>query len=230
MSDARKRRTDKLPLMGKSIGVLYSGGLDSAALIGAFLSNGYDVWPVFIQCGLRWEKQEIYWAKKFLRAAANPRLHPLATAQLSLDEAYQKNWSHTGKTPGRASDDKDVFLPARNLLLVTKALLFLSSNKIYRLALATLSGNPFPDASRAYFRTLEKLLGQSFLKPVQILTPFRHLSKPDIIHRQKDWPIHLSLSCINPRGMLHCGRCNKCAERQRAFHLAGVKDRTTYIS
>ena len=29
--------------------------------------------------------------------------------------------------------------------------------------------------------------------------------------------------------MMHCGRCNKCAERRRAFRAAGVEDRTVYV-
>jgi 7-cyano-7-deazaguanine synthase len=41
-------------------------------------------------------------------------------------------------------------------------------------------------------------------------------------------PFHLSFSCLQPHGLRHCGRCNKCAERQLAFRKAGVPDPTTY--
>ena len=33
----------------------------------------------------------------------------------------------------------------------------------------------------------------------------------------RDMPLELTFSCIDPRDGLHCGRCNKCAERQEAF-------------
>jgi len=37
------------------------------------------------------------------------------------------------------------------------------------------------------------------------------------------------LSCVNPIDGEHCGDgCNKCAERQKAFALAGVADPTRY--
>jgi 7-cyano-7-deazaguanine synthase in queuosine biosynthesis len=31
------------------------------------------------------------------------------------------------------------------------------------------------------------------------------------------------------RSLRHCGRCTKCAERQRAFAAAGVPDPTRYV-
>jgi 7-cyano-7-deazaguanine synthase len=38
------------------------------------------------------------------------------------------------------------------------------------------------------------------------------------------------VSCIKPRGAVHCGRCTKCAERVEGFRLAGVPDPTRYAS
>ena len=34
-------------------------------------------------------------------------------------------------------------------------------------------------------------------------------------------PLELTFSCISPLRGLHCGHCNKCAERQAAFRDAG---------
>ena len=39
-------------------------------------------------------------------------------------------------------------------------------------------------------------------------------------------PLELTLSCLAPREGLHCGRCNKCHERQAAFAAAGLADPT----
>jgi 7-cyano-7-deazaguanine synthase len=203
--------------VARKIGVLFSGGLDSAALIGHFLDQGYIVHPIYIHAGLRWEKAELFWVKKYLRAIRRPALKPLAIVSLLLENAYAKNWSHSGKTPGARSSDRAVFLPARNLLLITKALLHLHMQNVSTLALATLDGNPFPDGEKSYFRALGKILTRSFMRPIKILSPFRNLSKQEVIHRNKKWPLHLSFSCINPRGVRPCGRCNKCAERIRAL-------------
>lgn len=216
--------------MKKSIGVLYSGGVDSAALVGHLARKGFEVWPVYVSCGLPWESAEKYWSHRFLRALRSRRVKPLKSIRLLLENAYQKNWSQTGKTPGAGSADEEVYLPARNLLLITKALLWLSSKDVWRIALATLKGNPFPDARPSYFRSFQKLLSQSFLHPIKIEAPFRSSTKNMILCANKNLPLHLSFSCINPKGLLHCGVCNKCAERRRAFKLAGLIDKTIYKS
>jgi 7-cyano-7-deazaguanine synthase len=44
----------------------------------------------------------------------------------------------------------------------------------------------------------------------------------------RDMPLELTFSCLAPVAGLHCGRCNKCAERQAAFRDAGIDDRTEY--
>jgi 7-cyano-7-deazaguanine synthase len=212
----------------KKVGVLYSGGLDSSVLIEDLLSQGYEVWPVYVHCGLPWEQTEIYWAKRFLKALRHPRLQPLNFARLLLENAYAKNWSKTGKTPGAKSPDAAVFLPARNILLIIKTILVLTTKQVHQLALATLKGNPFADARPHYFRSLERILSASFKQPVQILTPFRRQTKIALIKKHKKSPLQLTFSCINSKGIYHCGKCNKCAERRRAFKVAGIEDRTTY--
>lgn len=224
---ARKKLAD-IPQSRKQIGVLFSGGLDSAALIGHFLELDYDVWPVYVRSDLPWESVEIEWAQRFLRAAASDLLQPLGFATLHLEQAYDGNWSRTGLTPGADSRDAAVFLPARNLLLLTKAMLILSPQGVHDVALATLNGNPFADARPSYFKLLEKVLSVGFRHRVQILAPFRRKTKVEIIRAYHGFPLHLSTSCISPSDDAHCGKCNKCAERRRAFKKAEVRDRTVY--
>lgn len=205
-----------------------SGGLDSAALLARYVGQGYEVWPVYVSCGLRWERSELKWAKKFLSQIRQQRLHKLTVIKLNLENAYDRNWSRKGEIPGQGSADAAVFLPARNLLLVTKSLLFLYSVGVRALALATLKGNPFKDARRGYFKSLGQLLSASFDQPVSIHTPFSRMTKSEIIRRYRRFPIHYSLSCLAPRHGRHCGRCNKCEERRKAFRAAEIPDKTSY--
>jgi 7-cyano-7-deazaguanine synthase len=46
--------------------------------------------------------------------------------------------------------------------------------------------------------------------------------------RGKELPLHLTFSCINPTQGVHCGTCNKCAERRKGFRDAGLADDTAY--
>ncbi len=212
------------------IGVLFSGGLDSAALIGHLLEQGQEVWPVYVKSGLRWEPAELNAARKFLRSVSHRNLKPLRIATLFLETAYRNNWSQTGRTPGSDSNDRAVFLPARNLLLLTKSLLSLFQENVSTLAIATLGGNPFPDGKPSYFKLVQKVLTDGFMRRVRIEAPFRGKTKASIIRAARNYPLYLSTSCISPRKGLHCGRCNKCAERMKAFSDAGVKDKTRYAA
>jgi 7-cyano-7-deazaguanine synthase len=209
------------------IGVLFSGGPDSAALLFHYLDLGFTVYPVFVRAGLRWEKQELTRIRRILSMARSTRIRPLETAQLVLESAYSKNWSHTGAMPGPKSADSAVYLPARNLLLITKSLLRLVPLGVTNIAIATLKTNPFPDATPDYFSELSRVLSKSFGLQIRIHTPFAHLNKREVIQSYGKFPIHLSFSCLG-RKKNHCGRCNKCVERKRAFKLAGVEDTTIY--
>jgi 7-cyano-7-deazaguanine synthase len=99
---------------------------------------------------------------------------------------------------------------------------------IGRLALATLAGNPFPDASDDFFHRFETTLTQATGNRVSIQHPFAALRKADVVLLGEKLPLQLTFSCIAPAGGLHCGRCNKCAERQAGFAEAGVRDPTEY--
>ena len=208
--------------------VLASGGLDSAALIGD-LSRGRTVYPVYIRQGLAWEKAELYWLRRFLKAVRGPRVKPLQVFALPMGDVYGRHWSMgRRRVPGAHSPDQAVYLPGRNPLLTVKAAVFCALHKIPALAVGSLNHNPFPDAAPAFFKVWSQALSRALGRKIQVLTPFRPLSKVQVIRRARQWPLELSFSCLAPRGLRHCGRCNKCAERQKAFRQAGVKDKTRY--
>jgi 7-cyano-7-deazaguanine synthase len=66
-------------------------------------------------------------------------------------------------------------------------------------------------------------------RQLAILAPFLELPKDEVVRIGQALPLGLSLSCVNPVDGQHCGNgCNKCAERQKAFALAGIADPTSY--
>ena len=201
----------------RKIGVLYSGGLDSAALLKHFLKKNAEIYPIYIRCGLKWEHRELQTARKFLKKAKDSRLKPLKILKISLEDAYNRNWSQTGKIPPRFSNDREVFLPGRNLLLITKAFLYLTSKNITSLSIGVLKGNPFPDGKRPFFNNLERLLSQSFKQKLSIITPFHTLTKKEVIKRFDEMPLRSTFSCIAPKKGKPCGNCNKCGERLKVF-------------
>ena len=227
-----------------SICVLVSGGLDSDVLLAEAAARYRQVWPVYIRQGLAWEKAELYWLRRFLKKlqAQGSRQHlrayslqpratikPLCVFSVPMADLYGAHWS-TGRKPipGARTRDQAVYLPGRNIVLSVKAAVFAAMKKIPRLALASLDHNPFPDASSDFFKAWGKALRRGLGTPLQVIAPYRKLSKREVLRRGKHLALHLSFSCLAPQGKFHCGTCHKCAERRRAFREAGVADRTHY--
>ncbi|MBI4356023.1 MAG: 7-cyano-7-deazaguanine synthase [Candidatus Omnitrophica bacterium] len=210
--------------------VLVSGGLDSAVLVAELSRRARRVWPLYVQTGLPWEAQERRQLQRYLRAVRRRSIAPLTVVSCAAAKLYRRQlWAVTGRrVPGARSDDRAVYLPGRNLLLLTLGGIWCAERRMPHLAIGWLAGNPFADATGPFVRQMQAMLRRSLGWPVTIVTPYRHLTKPDVILRGASWPLTLTLSCLRPRQGSHCGCCNKCAERRRAFRVAGVPDPTVY--
>ncbi|HKV56133.1 MAG TPA: 7-cyano-7-deazaguanine synthase [Candidatus Binataceae bacterium] len=212
----------------EKIAVLASGGLDSGALL-ADLSQSAQVYPIYVRCGLAWELHERQALQIFLTALDSPNLAPITDLAASTSNIYGEHWSMTGKSvPGADEPDNSVFLPGRNILLIGLAAVWCSTHEIPNLAIGSLGGNPFPDATPGFFTDFAKALSSGLGHRINVSAPFRSVHKDEIIRRFKHLPLELTLTCMAPRGRQHCGECNKCRERQVGFARASVPDPTVY--
>jgi 7-cyano-7-deazaguanine synthase len=214
----------------EKISVLASGGLDSAVLL-AELASAAQVYPIYVKCGLKWEAEELRALNSFLDALNNPHLMPLTMLEVSTAALYGDHWSISGEqVPDADAPDSEVLIPGRNILLLATAAVWCSTHDVSRIAIGSLDGNPFPDATQEFFASLSSALSLGLGRQIQIEAPFRGLHKEELIRRSRELPIDLPLTCMAPAGGVHCGQCNKCRERQLAFQKAGVPDRTAYAA
>lgn len=224
-------RIETMPSALSPIGVLASGGLDSAILVSYLLDKGRRVQPFYIRSNLYWEAAELAGLQAYLATIANERLSPLVELQLPLQDLYAGHWSLAGnRTPDAATPDEAVYLPGRNLILIIKAALWCQLHGIDRLALGVLASNPFADATPKFFAALEDVLRQIGQPPLVIERPFGQMQKREVMELGRGYPLGLTFSCIAPVNRIHCGRCNKCAERQAAFRIIGEPDPTRYAT
>jgi 7-cyano-7-deazaguanine synthase len=220
-----------LPPVGSSLAVLVSGGLDSAILVAEALRKGIRVHPLYVRCRFYWENVELTYLKRYLEALQGPLLQPLHFLELPAADVYDAHWSLTGRdVPGLDSPDEAVYLPGRNILLLSKAILWCHLHQVDAVALAPLGSNPFADATPEFFHAYESVVNQAIDGKVRILRPYAEMSKQDVMRRSQGLPLDLTFSCIRPINGRHCGRCNKCAERRQAFRDAGMVDATVYES
>jgi len=219
--------------------VLFSGGLDSAVLLAKTLrgrKSGDVVTALYVGVGFAWEAEErAMMSRLFARAPFAGAGAALTELTFDMRDVFPpSHWAIRGKPPGFDTPDEDVFIDGRNVILLSKAALYAArtagpGSKVM-LALGSLAGNPFPDATPAFFGDMSRALSLGLAAPIAIHAPFAGMHKADVVRLGLELgvPLELTLSCMGPQDGRHCGKCSKCRERRDAFHEAGVADPTSY--
>lgn len=203
---------DMLRENARKILVLFSGGVESTCLLYKYLKEGWLVYPLYVRAGYGWEVYEMekvrdlwYFTKKNYK-----KLMPLRVLSLPNPERV-KDREHS----------QDLFIPLRNLSIITCAGNYAYLRGIRHIAIGSLGIYPFYDNNPQYMQTLQRLMR------MEIHTPFMGMEKHEVIKRfSKGVPLERTFSCINPRKVkdkiLACGRCQKCKEREEAFRFLSL--------
>jgi 7-cyano-7-deazaguanine synthase len=222
-------------MSGNYNAVLFSGGLDSAVLVADALAAGHAaVQAIYVSVGFAWEAEERAMAARLFAAAPFAGvMPPPVELQFDMRDVFPAtHWAVRGEPPAFDTPDEDVYLDGRNLILLSKAAVYMArlAHEPVTLLLGTLAGNPFPDATPAFFDSMSRALSLGLGTPIAIAAPFAALHKSGVIRRGTELgvPLELTLSCMQPKDGLHCGQCSKCRERRDAFREAGVADPTKY--
>ena len=220
------------PSSAARVAVLASGGVDSAVLVAEQSRQGRVVQPIYVRFGLAWEGTEEAHLRRFLdELPADSSALPLVVLDLPIADVYGAHWSVSGTdVPDEETPDRAVYLPGRNLLLLAKSSVWCALNDLQAIALGTLKGNPFSDSGPEFLGLFGSLVQVGLGHPLSVLTPFACLSKVEVLQRGRDLELQHTFSCIDPTADLHCGRCNKCAERRSAFTSSGIHDLTVYAN
>jgi 7-cyano-7-deazaguanine synthase len=214
-----------------AVAVLCSAGLDSAVLL-AHLAQTATVLPVYVRAGLAWEDAERAMLASLLAAPIFARgVEPLLTIDLDMRDVYPRShWAIRGAAPAYDTPDEDVYIVGRNIVLLTKAAIACAYQDIGRIAIGPLAGNPFPDATPAFFTAMGEALSLGLAHAIAIEAPFARWEKSAVILRGAELgvPFEMTLSCMSPvltaGRWSACGACSKCRERHDAFAEAGIED------
>jgi 7-cyano-7-deazaguanine synthase len=217
----------------KTTAVLFSGGLDSAVLIAERAREGRVV-SIYVSVGFAWEAEERAMIARLFASPPFAGVAPPIELAFDMRDVFSPgHWAVNGTPPAFDTPDEDVYLPGRNVILLSKAAADLAARGAaapVRVFMGQLGGNPFPDATPEFLAAMARALSLGLAMPVSIETPFASMRKSDVIKKGVELgvPLELTLSCMQPRDGLHCGRCSKCRERRDAFADAGVEDPTHY--
>ena len=221
--------------------MLFSGGLDSAVLVAEAAAStaaspgqarDTRVVPIYISVGFAWEDEERAMARRLFAAPPlTGAVEPMVELRFDMRDIFPAtHWAVRGEPPAFDTPDEDVYLDGRNVILLSKAAVYMSRHDMSRVLIGPLAGNPFPDATPSFFAAMARALSLGLAHPIAIEAPFAAMRKSAVIRKGVELgvPLELTLSCMQPKDGLHCGRCSKCRERRDAFHEAGVADPTAY--
>lgn len=205
--------------------ILFSGGIESAVLMGEAVRAGLKPIPVYVSTGTRWENRELESAKLYLDSL-QIGLSDSMVIRESIPGKIEEHWAYNGTSYPLAEEDVQMLrIPGRNETLLREAVSFGRDDNEVILAIGTTADNPFKDGDRQFFDKMETALSMERGEHVTILTPLEGLKKSDVINRGKGFPLGLTLSCIAPLDGGACGDCIKCGSRAAAFSEAGVIDK-----
>lgn len=176
--------------------VLLSGGIDSAALVHYYRSQGTPVYGLYVQYGQPVAERE---AKAAEAIAAHYRIY-LMRAQIQPPLARRG----------------DEFL-CRNALLVLVACANLPPG-VNRVALGIHSGTLYYDCSQGFVADMQRMLDGYFNGTVTVETPFLKWSKQEVYSycRNHRVPVALTYSCERNNDE-PCGQCPSCHDRRRLY-------------
>ena len=122
-------------------------------------------------------------------------------------------------------------VPNRNAIMTAIAYALASTDSADAVALGVHSGDHaiYPDCRPEFLQAMETAMQLSTDSSIQLLAPFRHMSKTEIVTlgNSLDVPFVHTWSCYQG-GATHCGTCSTCVERRNSFVQAGVSDPTHY--
>lgn len=208
--------------------VILSGGPDSTTLAYWARAEGYEVHALIFNYGQR-AQREIECAVK---TAERLKIHFQVVDLSSLKRLYKGVTSLVDSgIPVASSFERSLIVPFRNGIFLSIAVAYASSVKARRIFYgAHLEDQAFyPDTRREFYKAFEASARLGTGEEITVEAPFGDISKSEILKKgyQLGVPFQLTWSCYL-NGPKHCGVCESCINRKRAFREAGLTDPTEY--
>lgn len=223
--------------MKKAISLL-SGGLDCTVATSVFARN-YEIHAITFNYGQKSFKRELEASKAICDKMGFehividlPWLGEISSSSLNTDEdvpeVSEDDLDDLSKSKDTASS---VWVPARNMVFTAIATSYAESIGAEKIIVGwdKEEAQTFPDNSKEFLNTFNDLISVGSPDNIIIEAPDIDLDKEDIVRLgvEVSAPMELSYSCYNGTEN-HCGVCESCVRRKRAFKKAGVEDLVKY--
>ncbi len=208
--------------------VVLSGGPDSTTVAYWAKKQGYQLYPITFKYG-QIAVKETECAKKIAEnLGAQTKIVDLS----ALKEIFGNVTSLCNtEIPLTSEFSQPIIVPFRNAIFLSAAVAYavsVGADKIFYGAQG--SDEPFyPDCRREFYQAFEKAARLGTCQEISIQAPFSDMRKSDLIKIgfELGVPFESTWSCYLD-GAKHCGRCESCVNREKAFREANVPDPTKY--
>ncbi|MFA5869169.1 MAG: 7-cyano-7-deazaguanine synthase QueC [Candidatus Bathyarchaeia archaeon] len=210
--------------------VVLSGGPDSVTAAYWAKEQGFDIHAITFNYGQK-AQVEIERASEIAkRLGAEFKLVDLR----NLNEVYRGVTSLVDEgIPVTDEFTDEIIVPFRNGVFLSVAVAYaagIGADTILYGAHA--SDEPFyPDCRREFYQAFQEAARLGTGLPISISSPFSDIPKSGVIREavRLGVPLDETWSCYL-NGPRHCGVCESCRNRKRAFREAGVRDPTEYAA
>ena len=222
----------------KGISVL-SGGLDCTVATSIYAQE-YDLTALTFNYGQRSFDQEVKHSKIICEKLGMkhviidlPWLKKISNSSLTTDnEIPQIEENELDNYDVAIKSAKSVWVPARNTVFCSIALAYAESigAEIIIVGWDYEEAKTFPDNSKEYLNAFNETIKYGSFDNIEIKAPLIDMDKIGIVKKGKEVnaPMDLSYSCYSGTDK-HCGICESCKRRKRAFINANINDDTTYL-
>lgn len=196
--------------------ILVSGGLDSTTLMYLFVKQNIDFVPLFVNYGQHCAKQELDTLKRVIPAQYVDKIEIIDVS--AIYKYSQSRFIRPANLWKEEVKAEDLYIPYRNVLLLTIAASFAQTLGIDKVYSAFINSNHAKeiDCSSEFFNKLEGLLSE--YGSVKIEMPFRDMTKYEVakLGIELKAPIGRTFSCqASPD--IPCGACPNCVDRLDAL-------------
>jgi 7-cyano-7-deazaguanine synthase len=203
--------------------LLASGGMDSTTLAFWLHSQQTPFIPLFIDYGQHCAQNEY---RTLLDVV--PMEYRGSIESVAISQVYRHSTSRLIREPDLWTENMSgdpLYLPYRNLLLLSVAAAYAQSRGLYRVYAGFINSNHAKeiDCSSSFFKELDGLLSE--YGSVRIEMPFREMSKVDVarLGLSLGVPLGATFSC-QASSIVPCGACPNCVDRIEALRQLSAAD------
>lgn len=223
----------------KAAVIIFSGGVDSVCTA-SYLKKDYELYGISFLYGQRASK-EISVAKDFAKKIPLKQ-HKIVDINFMKGLYGKSNVLTDSKKRMPEKFDYSIVVPIRNAIFLSIATAWAFTMNASLVAYGAHTGDmPYPDCRPAFARKIQAAFNEGEIdgiksglrNKIEVWSPFKErMPKSELLrigYKTFGDQIFKTWSCYSD-GKQHCGICESCNNRKKAFKEAYIQDKTRYVS